>query len=996
MNRKILVSAICGSLLAAGTAYAQGGPAPQNAQGNTQNNNPQTLQTIVVTGSHIRRVDVETDNPVVAISAQQIAQTGALTIGDVVQKLPVITGGVTNPSVNNAGGDGGTHVGLRGLGSSRTLILVDGQRVLDTDLNSIPTAAVERVEVLTSGASAIYGSDAIGGVINFILKSNYQGAQVSTSYGISDRNDGRRKGASFVFGQTSDKGSILAGLSYNKFEPIMQSNRKYSSSVETATTVDGHAARLPYAATTYNLVGSFNVGPALSKQFGCPSGDWLSVNQSTFSAGTSPTAPGDFHCRTTADAYNFAGINYILTPQERTNAFFKGVYHLSDNVDVYATYYHGKTTANSQLAPAVFGVGTTSALTVSKNNYYNPFGVDFSPSGADIRLRMLPIGPRRQMYGVTNDQLISGVRGSVDILDQNWQWNVGYNYGHTSTTMAAINLPNQTAILQGIATPSMVDPATGQVVCVSTAGDLNTVVAGCTPWDPFNLNSPSAKAALGSAQARAPGLWDTWDIERTYHADINGGLFNLPAGTVQLGAGVSYRDEYTNNTVGQSLLIDPVTGACQLGSQCSAHLQGGYNVKEAYAEMFIPILQDLPFVKGLNATISDRYSKYSTFGSTSNWKLGVEYRPISDLLLRGTVAKVFRAPSIGDVFAAPISSAPSMTSDPCDYMGAGANPNAGNPACKNVPATGPFLNTSDHVFPDGATNKNVQQLVKAFSAGSQAAGFPLGPEMGKSYDFGTVYSPHFVPGLSASVDFWRIYLNNTITGVGVQQILNQCFAGNAAFCALYSRTPSGPNQGQIATITQPTANLGRIDVKGVDLAANYKLPSFAFGQFSVGLQATYLQRYKIQTAPGTDVNQVFEGAGVMGWNGSEMQAVCPIANSNNGMCFYPRIRGQVNVDWQLGSWSAGWRMRGTGPFRMDGYTAPFVENVGRYGTYIYNDANLAYTIQPLNTTIEAGVNNVFDKQPPFIGAGRSLNSNTDPEDFDTIGRYYWARLTVKF
>src|SRR5579883_2562827 len=208
---------------AAGSAYAQNA-APQG-QNNQQ---PQTLQTIVVTGSHIRRVDLETSNPVVAVSAQQIQQTGKLTLGDVVQQLPVITGGIENPRVNNGGGSGATLVGLRGLGASRTLVLVDGQRVINNDLNSIPASAVERIEVLTDGASAVYGSDAIGGVINIILKSNYQGAQFSVNYGISDHDDGERKGVNFMFGQSSDKGSILVGVDYNKFDEVLQSQRAYS------------------------------------------------------------------------------------------------------------------------------------------------------------------------------------------------------------------------------------------------------------------------------------------------------------------------------------------------------------------------------------------------------------------------------------------------------------------------------------------------------------------------------------------------------------------------------------------------------------------------------------------------------------------------------------------------------------------------------------------------------------------------------------------------
>ena len=971
----------------AGSAFAQNTTTTQSDQ-----NQPQTLQTIVVTGSHIRRVDLETDNPVVAVTAQQIQSTGALTLGDVIEKLPVVSGGLQNPSVNNGGGSGSTLIGLRGLGQSRTLVLVDGQRINNKDLNSIPTIAVERVEVLTSGASAIYGSDAIGGVVNFILKSNYQGAQFTASYGISDHDDGARKGGSFLFGQTSDKGSILAGISYNKFDAIMQSNRPFSANVQTVTTTDGHVIYPIYAGTSFNLRDSVILGnnTALAAKFGCATGTTLSLNQGSFDAGTSPTGPGDYHCITAEDAYNFAGVNYILTPQERTNAFLKGVYHLSDNVDFYATVYHNKTSSAFQLAPAVFGVPTTGVLTVSKDSYYNPFGVDFSPSGADIRLRMAPVGNRRAQNGNTTDQIMTGFRGNFNIMDRNWSWDVGYDFGHTSTVNTILGLPNQAAILPGIANPSALDPATGQVVCLQDInggfGDDN-VIANCTPWDPFNLNSPITKQVLG--QAGAPAIIDTYGMERTMHADISGGLFDLPAGTMQLAAGVSYRKEYTNNTVGTAILLDTATGTCQLGSQCSAHLQGGYNVKEAYAELYLPLLKDLPFVNSLNVTLSDRFSKYSTFGSTNNWKIGVEWRPIEDLLLRGTTASVFRAPTIGDIFQAPVSSAPFLAHDPCD------NITVANPACAGVPLDGTFLNNAEQFRSDGSKNPNGAQQLSALVSGSQAAGFPLGPELGKSFDFGVVYSPHFVPGLSASVDFWRIYLNDTITGAGVQTVLNQCFAGNLAYCPLITRVQSGPNAGQIQRMTQPTVNIGRTDIKGVDFAANYRLPQFAFGQFNIGLQATYMSQVKIQTVPGSDTNTVLQGAGVMGWFGSGLQSVCPF--SAGGMCFYPRVRGQLSVDWQLGPWSAGWRMRGTSPFRMaDSPAGRSIENLDRYGTYIYSDLNLGYNIQPINTMVEAGINNVFDKQPPFLGGGRSLNSNTDPADFDTIGRYYWARVTVKF
>lgn len=207
----------------AGTAFAQNATTSQNDQ-----QNPQTLQTIVVTGSHIRRVDLETASPVVAVSAQEIKASGKQTLGDIVQNLPQVTGSPQNPRVNNGGGSGFSGADLRGLGSARTLMLVNGQRVLNNDLNSIPAELVERIEVLTDGGAVTYGSDAIGGVVNIILKQNYQGAQFSANYGISDHDDGARKGASFMFGQTSDKGSILAGVDYNKQDGILSGARKFS------------------------------------------------------------------------------------------------------------------------------------------------------------------------------------------------------------------------------------------------------------------------------------------------------------------------------------------------------------------------------------------------------------------------------------------------------------------------------------------------------------------------------------------------------------------------------------------------------------------------------------------------------------------------------------------------------------------------------------------------------------------------------------------------
>jgi len=295
-------------------------------------------------------------------------------------------------------------------------------------------------------------------------------------------------------------------------------------------------------------------------------------------------------------------------------------------------------------------------------------------------------------------------------------------------------------------------------------------------------------------------------------------------------------------------------------------------------------------------------------------------------------------------------------------------------------------------------------------SGSQFAGFPLGPEFGKSFDWGVVYDPHFIEGLSVSADYWRLYLNNTITSVGAQSVVDLCSAGQLQYCPLIHRYQSGINQGQWQFINEPTGNLGRVDVKGVDFAANYRLPEFSFGRFSIGVNATYLQKYDISTAPGTDANTVYHYAGHFMTFGSAQAAGCP--GAGGGICLFPRWRAQSSVAWQLGSFDASWRMRYIGRFQM-GSQAPSQDvfpagtcyygdyctihgMVIKYGATVYNDIQFGYNLEAWNTRFDIGVNNVADKQPPFLFANNSLNANTDPSDFDLMGRFYFGRVTVKF
>ena len=996
-----------GAVIAVGAssaAFAQD-TGTQDASTQPSAKKAQTLQTVVVTGSHIRRVDLETASPVVTIDRAAIQASGKMTLGDLVQNLPAVTGGNTNPQVNNSGGAGSSSIGLRGLGPNRTLILVDGHRVVNSDPNSIPADMIERIDVLTTGASSVYGSDAVGGVVNFILRKNYQGAQFSTNVGESDHNDGAQIGYKFSFGQTSDKGSIMAGVDYNKQDGVQAGNRSFSKNSVSLYGTNGTGPSAPQPPTA-NIGGSTSApfghiqlkGTNFAGAFpGCQSG------YAARNPGAAGTTAADYHCflnnGPNNDKYNYATVNLIMTPQERTGAFVLGTYNLTDHVRAYMDAYYSKTTSNFTLAPAIYSTG--GGAVVSANSYYNPFGVQFGGAGGNgMNARLAALGGRQGFYGTTTEQINTGFKGDFDLGSHNWQWDAGLDYGHIGQTLVTTGLPNIKTLNQGSG-PSML--INGVVTCVATPGVASSAIAGCLPFNPFNLTSPGSLKALQAAASPALSQYST--IEKTYHVDFNGGVFDLPAGTVQLAVGGDYRTNYAHNVVDPVLQLNPATGTCTLGSQCSSGLQGGYNVKEAYAEAFIPVLNDLPFAKSVNVTIGDRYSKFSSFGTTNNLKVALEWKPIDDLLLRGTVAQVFRAPNINEVYGAPSSDAPKLSSDPCTgYTG-----NPVNPACVNVPTNGTFVN-QDVVSGLQST---------AIRAGSNYAGFPIQPEQGKTFDLGAVYSPSWAPGLSATVDVWHLYLNNTITTVGLQSVLNLCAAGQTVYCQFISRYPSGPLQGQTtASSIEPTGNLGSTSTAGADFSLNYKLPQFAFGSFTVGINGTYLKYYNVQTAPGTASNSTYNDAGHFMPFGSAQAAACPGASGN---CLFPRWRAQGYLNWQLGNWDASWRMRYIGRFQMgsknpsqdvfpDGscyyqgaanpaggkYNCTIAGAVHKYGATVYNDVSLGYNIEPLNTKVEFGVNNLFDKQPPFLFANNTLNANTDPSDFDLMGRYFWARVTVKF
>jgi outer membrane receptor protein involved in Fe transport len=915
-----------------------------------------TLDAIQVTGSRVARVETETASPVVIIDRAAIQQTGKLTLGDLVQELPAISGAATNPQVNNGGGDGSSTVELRGLGSERTLLLVNGRRIVNNDLNSIPTTAVERIEVLMSGASAVYGSDAVAGVVNFILRKDFEGLTASVDFGITpSKQDGQRSGGSITFGQVGEKGNIIAGLNYNKFDGISSADRAFSKD---ATYL--YSGEVFVAGSSRNPRGRIYVeGTPLEAQYGC-----ASVTRIPGAAGDTTD---DYRCYSGGtDAYNYQSTNLIVTPQERTNAFFLANYQINDNLNAFAEVYHNKTTSNFAIAALPFDTGSDGVV-ISADNYYNPFDINFGPvSATDDNLfltRFTSLGQRRSYYDTTTSQVVAGLEG---FIGDSWKWDAAFNYGHYFSENTSYGYVYYEGLADALG-PSFLD-TDGVVKC----GAPGAIISGCVPLNIFNIDDPQSVETLSQYEARP--YYSTMRQNRSFEANASGELFELPAGAVQLAFGASWREEYQRSEVDYIAIADS-EGRCFISQEaCSSALSGKFDVTEVYGELYVPILSEMPFAHLLSVSLGSRYSDYSTFGDTTNSKLQVEWRPIENLLFRGTVAEVFRAPRIQDLYAGPQGDAPQLN-DICQGYGAAGTPRDHENACgagagaTNIPATG--------IGPAPTSQSN------GVWSGSVAAGFDLQPEEGKSFSWGVVYDPEFLPGFSVSLDYWRLYLNDTITRADAQTVIDTCYANDDhAFCEFINRRANG----QVDFIREPIVNLGRLDTKGWDLALRYRLPDTAWGSWIAGLDATYIAQYDNDVNPESSDDEIAHLAGRYD------------ASYGN----YSRIRARLFLNWQKGDFGVSWRTRYVSGFEIasaDGGctldTPEYCYSVA-FDDYMLHSVSANYNLPWFNSKIEVGLDNVFDKQPPVMYQNNVLNANTDVSTFDTVGRYLWARYTVNF
>jgi outer membrane receptor protein involved in Fe transport len=924
-------------------AVAAASQTPAQAAESTE----EELEEVYVTGSRIRRVDTETASPVQVLTDEAIKESGAATIGELMQKLPMIGGAATNPTVNNGGGDGAANIELRGLGVERTLVLLNGRRygalgdaTSSIDVNSIPVNMIERVEVLKQGAGAIYGSDAIGGVVNFITRDSFEGAEVSLDYGTSSRSDGERKGIQFTYGHRGDRGGLVLGLNYNQQNAISAGDRAFSRNAIYfyGSVFEGGSSRVP--------TGRVFLNAAQAAARGCSS--------VTRIAGTSGASLGDYRCFVTSgtpnDFYNYQPENLILTPQERVSLFTLGSLDVNDSLELYSEFLYNYTNSGFKIAPLPFD-SRSDDIVISSQSLYNPFG--YSLGGAsgvnpNATWRMLALGNRQNEVASYQGQINLGARGPI--LDSGWNYDLTVGYGRMDQETTTDGYLFSTRLRDALG-PSFNNAGT------PTCGTVSAPIANCIPLNIFNLEDPAQVDALSQIAA---GYNQSYEYAtRSVSAGVTGELFALPAGPAQAAFGFEWRGQQSKfDTDFLTEASPPDYLNCLLGQEpCSGDRAGKFIARELYAEFFVPLLADAPMTQSLNLIVGARHSDYSTYGTSTNGTYKLEWRPINDLLVRASYADVFRAPTLLDLNQAPTADAPTFT-DPCIGLTNAmvtANPNLAL-ACVNVPRDGSFAQPNSQV------------------TGLRIGNEDLDAEEGDAFTMGFVYDPQWLTGATFSADYWQYKINNLIQLADVNTSANICVqSGDPFFCGLHSRFPDGTTR----VFLEPRVNLGSLKTAGVDLSAAYRFGTAMAGDWRLSLDATITDKYDNNPGGGGDVVEV------AGYYDRQYGNIA-------------KLRTTAQIGWSMSGFSALLAARYIDKIKLtDPDGAPGIQPDLNIKSFTYLDMTLGYTA-PFGTRIQAGVNNLTDKQPPILYQNNVINANTDVSTYDTIGRYFFFNLTHSF
>jgi iron complex outermembrane receptor protein len=920
--------AILQPVLFPGAAFAQ---ATMDSLGDESAN---TRETIEVTGTRIRSPDAANDHPLTIISSDEIERSDAVSVGDLLRKLPSVGSQGANASqtsaTNGQAGNGNDFIDLRNLGVPRTLVLVDGRRFvasgnLDSegvDLNNIPVAMVDHIEVLRDGASPVYGSDAVAGVVNIILKKNLEGLFLTGDIGGASAGDSLTGHFAGTYGLNFDDGNLTFGIDYLNRAPIHQSDRSWAGN--------------PYQSAVNQPGGGISATRGLE----FPAGG---VAQAADPGATLPdggqvllTGPNRYRAYNPAtDNYDFSRDQDLVSGLEKFGVNTSGRYDLNDAVSVFTQVIFSRRQTTYQLPPARLDANYESdafddgfeipAGGSPTQPPYNPFGEDVAFSRS-----LTELGDQEAVIDASTFQLTGGLEGT---LFDRFRWQAYYSFGQSETTINRLNVANLLRVLHTI-TPG------------GCAGR-----DGCVYADYFGPSSLSPAAAdyIRYNDADHAGY-----NQRVFAASITGDVVTLPAGPAGFALGVEQRYESGYNT--PSAIVQNGDSSYDDALPTAGH----YDVWELYGELTVPVLADLPLVHRLDLEGAFRYSDYSLFGDATTYKAGVDYQPVEDVRFRISRSSAFRAPAISELFQGQDVNQITVT-DPCDASNGLRKP--GSVVDVNCAAAG--------AGPGFASQG---------AAATQGGNPNLKPETAREWSFGSVFKPHWVPGLTISADYYKIDLEKAIEEAGLPDyILAQCYGSPGLSSSTCSSVSRDPATGQIAYLYAPQFNIGAIKTDGVDLALEYDAPAANFGlplpgRLAIDWSATYLLHFDQQDAPGAPFQHF---AGTLG--------------PNDGLHgSYTHLRARFETVYSESNWSVGYDVRLIGGAKVLGADSS-VQAFTRVSDVYYHDIFAQYRMGKATFTV--GIDNVLDRTPPLVIDG---NTNTNPLTYDVVGRYIYMKGSIAF
>ncbi len=919
-------------------------------------------QQVEVTGSRIARPNLEGSTPVMSVNKETLGNLGLTNFADLATQLPQFTPSFgssrTQSTFSGVETSGLQRTNLRNLGSQSTLTLINGRRVPGgtstsggVDFNSIPFANIERIETITGGSSAIYGADAMAGVVNIITKKNFQGVEVGVQYGETSAGDNKSTQAHIMMGgRLGDAGRALLTMEFHKDGHVSCADREFCND-DIFWPAPDDFRKGPRARSGVPLAGRFFPGDG--KSYTQRNGSFTDANGALI-----PFA-------TAIDGYNRNAQRDLAIPTKRVVMAGDVEYTLGKNVTAFGEFNFASTSINSKFEGNPFQshtnkIGGVTEATIPLNNPFIPAALRAAMVANRAtemtwwqRFSADTVGGNR---GATSDRdmvrTVFGVKGEFESLmglGTDWQWEATHTYGRTTVNLGTDGSVGVDKLYEGLRVEETA-PGSGKYQCVSaTARAL-----GCVPVNPFAGKYTPEMSKYLVQQTSSNGKQSINDSI----VSLTGSPFKLPAGPVRTVLGAEYRTLYGGLDHDTQINLGTVTG-----NKISDTDYVNIKTQEVFGEILVPLLANKPFIKLLNAEGAYRHST-SASKSYDTWSFGGEWEPTDGLRFRAKKARSVRTPSPGELSG--IGQTFGVVNDPCTASRRNANPiRAVNCATDGVPA-------------DYNPGQIIEQSVEGLSGGNAN----LNPEVGTTLTYGLVFTPKMLSGFSLAIDRFTIKVKDQIATVDRGTAINLCYdTPNRLLCESKTRGthPLLPGATYVLkSVNEQLQNVASLDISGVDIDASYSFKTSRFGDFNVGALATVYDKATFVPLVGEDPVELLGSAG-----------------GTTILQGYIRFTASANVGWKMGAFKANWNLRhvGNADMGVGSATAGFAQ----IGSHTYHNVRVSYGASK-GVELYAGVTNLFDKKPPIFASGYSGTQALDtiPGYYDVFGRSVFMGATAKF